>query len=113
MKQRFYFKNGGSLVINEEGYEIATESGYLTKLNKDGELISKEKLEEPNLGFEHFWAMNKENLLHIKIWSSCYIPGLSDNEKRFLRHVDKALENLKDTYYIAAIEPSIDRMGNL
>jgi len=114
MKERFYLKDGGSFIANDEGYEITTESGYLTKLNKDGEFISREKLEEQNPGFEHFFAMDKEELDLVWNWYHwSWMPGLSENEKRFLNRVEKALQNINDVYYIATIEPSIDRMGKL
>lgn len=123
MKEEIYLKNGGSVVVNDtvdkqgrnaREYELVTQNGYLVKLNEDGEVISREKLEEKDPGFEHFFAMDEEKQMLVRSWYyGTYMSGFSEEKRVFLEKVKKALEKVKGLYYIASIEPSIDRTGKL
>ena len=42
-----------------------------------------------------------------------YIPQLSENKLKFIKKVERALQVVDKDYYIATIEPSIDRRGKL
>lgn len=112
MKNEMIISNGVRIEFTENGVKVISTDGELIRFDCTGRLLRKEVFCKAESFMEYFDFMGSEEQRIAKEWAET-AEGETNEQDKFIELTKEAGSKIKEDYYIANIEPSIDKTGKI
>lgn len=107
MKNEMILANGVKIEVGEQGVNVIGTDGEVIRFDNNGKLLRKVES-----FMQYFDFMGHEQQRIAKEWAET-TEGETDEERKFIELTKESAAEIKEDYYIANIEPSIDENGRI